>query len=202
MNFFSKLIVIILAILSVMYVKEKIFTDGFDFNFFNKNKITEEEIWEPETPQKQEDPQTQKAETKEKETVSVYFTTTTNASLKKVTREVPANKTKLETAIKELLKGPNAKEKKQNYSSEIPKGVKLLSIKDQGSLIIIDLSDDFQYGGGTESLYTRLNQLIKTVVEAKPEKPVFLYINGQKAEVIGGEGLMITQPLSETSLNG
>ena len=29
--------------------------------------------------------------------------------------------------------------------------------------IIIDLSSDFQYGGGTESQYVRLNQLIKTV---------------------------------------
>ena len=53
----------------------------------------------------------------------------------------------------------------------------------------------------TESLYKRLYQLIKTA-RRNTTKPVYLHINGNKVEYIGGEGIMITQPLSENSLDG
>ena len=66
---------------------------------------------------------------------------------------------------------------------------------------VIDLSNEFQYGGGTESQYSRLHQLIQTVINLNLQKPVYLYLNGEKAEVIGGEGILITQPLSKDSLN-
>ena len=160
MNFFSKLIIVIIVVLSLMYIKDTFFADGMDgFNFLNKGKTTEEEVWQPSTPQ--EEPVTEEPN-EEKVKISLYFTTTTSSSLKKVTREMPQGSSKLNFAVKQLLKGPTAEEKKAGFSSEIPKSVKLLGIKDQGSLIIIDLSDEFQYGGGTESQYTRLNQLIKT----------------------------------------
>ena len=66
---------------------------------------------------------------------------------------------------------------------------------------MIDLSSAFEGGGGTESLYTRLNQLIKTAT-ANTNLPVYLYINGHQADVVGGEGIMIKQPLNERSLDG
>ena len=66
---------------------------------------------------------------------------------------------------------------------------------------MIDLSSAFEGGGGTESLYIRLSQLIKTA-KANTNLPVYLYINGRQADVIGGEGIMIKQPLSERSLDG
>ena len=33
-------------------------------------------------------------------------------------------------------------------------------------------------------------------------EPVYLYINGKQANVVGGEGIMIKQPLDEGSING
>ena len=65
---------------------------------------------------------------------------------------------------------------------------------------MIDLSSAFEGGGGTESTYTRVRQLIKTA-KANTNLPVYLYINGKQADVIGGEGIMIKQPLSERSLD-
>ena len=59
----------------------------------------------------------------------------------------------------------------------------------------------FENGGGTDSIYKRLYQLIKTA-KRNTDKPVYLYIEGNKAEVIGGEGIMINQPLNEKSLEG
>ena len=48
--------------------------------------------------------------------------------------------------------------------------------------------------------FKRVYQLIKTS-QANTNLPVFLYINGKQAEVIGGEGVMIKQPLTERSLD-
>ena len=59
---------------------------------------------------------------------------------------------------------------------------------------------DGKAGGGTESTYTRIKQLIKTA-KANTNLPVYLYINGRQADVIGGEGIMLKQPLSERSLD-
>ena len=67
--------------------------------------------------------------------------------------------------------------------------------------VIVDLSSDFQYGGGADSLYSRVKQLIKTSLANSKNKPVYLYIDGKQANVIGGEGIMINQPLNEKSLD-
>lgn len=201
MNFFSKLVVIAIIIFAIIYIKDN-FASGENENIFNFGKENAETQSSVTTNTKSIEPLPQKDNKQAVQLVSIYFTDVDNGSIKKITKELPQGQEKLQFAIKELLKGPDFKEKSQGYSSEIPKGTRLLSIKDEGSLIIIDVSDEFQYGGGTESQYTRLTQLIKTVVAQKAEKPVYLYINGQKAEAIGGEGIIINQPLGENSLNG
>lgn len=120
---------------------------------------------------------------------------------KVVKREYNAQRdgTKLNFAIKNLLKGPSAKEESDGIYSEIPKGTKLLSLEEKPDKIIIDLSSDFEQGGGTDGLYKRLYQLIKTA-NKNTALDVYLYINGKQAEVIGGEGIMINQPLNSKSL--
>ena len=46
----------------------------------------------------------------------------------------------------------------------------------------------------------RVKQVIKTV-NANTETPAYLYINGHQANVIGGEGIMVRQPLNERALD-
>lgn len=106
---------------------------------------------------------------------------------------------KLKLAIETLLKGPTSAEKAKGVYSEIPVDTKLLSIEETPEKISINISGDFEYGGGTDSLYKRLYQLIKTS-NKNANASVYLYINGKQAEVIGGEGIMINQPLNERSL--
>lgn len=200
MNFFSKLVVALLIVLALFYVKDNFFNSENDVTISGEKNNLSQNLPDIKgtTPQEPEIEEPKAA----KPTVAIYFTSETNSGLKQVSRELPENKNKMEFAVEELLKGPDFKEKTQGYSSEIPKGTKLLSIKEDKNQIIINLSDEFQYGGGTESQYSRLNQLIKTVLAQKTSKPVYLYLNGEKAEAIGGEGIIITQPLSGNSLNG
>ena len=103
-------------------------------------------------------------------------------------------------AIKELILGPTKWEKNKGLSSEIPSSTKILSIREGSNNILIDLSSNFEGGGGAESLYIRIHQLIKTA-QSNTKLPVYLYLNGKQADVIGGEGIMIKQPLTEKSLD-
>ncbi|MBO6273336.1 GerMN domain-containing protein [bacterium] len=105
----------------------------------------------------------------------------------------------VEFAVKSLLKGTTKYEKEKGVYSEIPSSTRLVWYKESPSKIIINLSDDFEFGGGGDSLYKRMYQLIKTV-NHNTRKPVYLYINGKQADIIGGEGLMLKQPLRSNSL--
>lgn len=108
---------------------------------------------------------------------------------------------RIKYAISSLILGPKQGEKAKGVYSEIPNGTEILSVQERPDKVIINLSPQFEYGGGTDSVYKRLYQLIKTA-KKNTDKPVYLYINGKQADVIGGDGIMITQPLNDNSLGG
>ena len=138
---------------------------------------------------------------KEVKTVKIYITDS-KGNLRPVNRtcDTSVEKSCFAFAIKELIKAPSQWEKDKGLSSEIPSNTKVLSVREGSDNILIDLSGAFESGGGAESIYIRVHQLIKTS-QANTKRPVFLYINGKQADVIGGEGIMIKQPLSERSFN-
>jgi spore germination protein GerM len=105
----------------------------------------------------------------------------------------------LSFAITQLIKGPTDYEKSKNVYSEIPKNTKFLGISENSDKAIINLSTEFAMGGGTDSIYKRLYQLIKTA-NKNSKTDVYLNINGKQAETIGGEGIMINQPLNERTV--
>ena len=108
---------------------------------------------------------------------------------------------KIKFAIDSLVMGPKPEEKVRGVYSEIPSGTRVISITERPEGIIVNLSSEFEAGGGTDSIYKRIYQLIKTA-KRNTDKPVYLYIEGRKADVIGGEGIMLNQPLNENSLDG
>lgn len=108
--------------------------------------------------------------------------------------------TKIKYAIQNLLKGPTKKEQAKGIYSEIPQGTKLLSLEEKPDKVIVNLSGNFEQGGGTDGLYKRLYQLIKTS-NKNTTLDVYLYIDGKQVEIIGGEGIMINQPLNDKSLD-
>lgn len=196
MNFSQKLGIFCLIIITVAYVY---------FSFFNKEgfhnieppavNINDVPVEENE---QQNPEETQKQEIK---TVKIYVTDS-KGNLRSVNRkcDTAIEKSCFGFAIKELISAPTKWEKNKGLSSEIPSNTKILSVREGSNNILIDLSSAFESGGGAESTYIRVHQLIKTS-QANTKLPVFLYINGKQADVIGGEGIMIKQPLSEKSLD-
>lgn len=133
--------------------------------------------------------------------VKVYFIEHKNGKdiYRPVYRDNKSGRSNIEYAVTTLLSGPTKYEKEKGVYSEVPKAL-LLSINETDKEVTINLSDTFANGGGADSLYKRMYQLIKTV-NYNTSKPVYLLINGKKAETLGGEGLMISQPLNGSSLD-
>jgi len=204
MSRFSKIVILIILVLSFFFIKEK---TGFNFE---KLKNPFKGFSGIETLTKKAEEEIVKApseiiKTGEEKAIdaSVYFLaldSNGNSIYKKVKREAPYGTDKLNFAVQELLKGPDLIEKTAGAYSEIPKNTKLLGIRTSNNKVIIDLSSDFQNGGGTDSIYSRMMQLIKTSIENADNKKVYLYLDGKQIKFIGGEGIMVTQPLNEKSL--
>ena len=80
--------------------------------------------------------------------------------------------------------------------SEIPTDTELLnlSIKDDG--VHVNLSGDFQFGGGSASMTGRLAQVIYTASTFEPTAPVWISLDGEPLDLLGGEGLIVDQPMT------
>jgi spore germination protein GerM len=88
-------------------------------------------------------------------------------------------------------------------SSTIPVETKLLSLRVKSTGIYIDLSREFQRGGGSESMIYRVAQVLYTATSLDPDAKVYLSIEGQQIDdnhPLGGEGLMLTEPLTRQQL--
>ncbi len=199
MNFSQKLGIFCLIVITCVYVYFSFFAkNGFNFERQTVKENTETTVDSPidtETDQKED--------IKKHEIKNVkIFITDSNGKLRSVNRkcDTAIEKSCFAFAIKELIQAPTKWEKSKGLSSEIPAGTKVLSIREGANNILIDLSPAFESGGGAESTYIRVNQIIKTSL-ANTKQPVFLYINGKQANVIGGEGIMVKQPLNERSLD-
>ena len=106
---------------------------------------------------------------------------------------------KIKFAVSSLIRGPKPEERQRGVYTEIPSGAEIINITERSDRVIVNLNSAFVNGGGTESLDKRLYQLIKTA-RLNSSIPVYLYIDGQQADVVGGEGIMLSQPLSNSSL--
>ncbi len=132
------------------------------------------------------------------EEAEVYFLTLQNdESTKKATpkKVVGTDSERFRATMEALFSGPSGLEKISGVYSEIPPETKLLGIKEDKYSYTINISDDFEYGGGADSMKIRVKQLVTTATQAANGKDVYLEINGKRAEYIGGEGIMILQPL-------
>lgn len=198
MNNLLKIGVIIVLILAAIYVKMAFFgSPDIPEKISQENEeITQEQQQEEETPQKEKEIQYQ--------TVNVFFIAH-NDNGEEVYRAVkrdyiPEYGSQLKFAIKSLINGPSEKERKVGVYTEIPAGTRLISLTESPSRVVINLTSEFENGGGTDSIYKRLFQLIKTV-KINSNLPLYLQLNGKQVDVIGGEGIMINQPLSEDFAN-
>ena len=198
MNFSQRFGLFILILISLVYVYTSFFGKNISLPNFDKKQEHKYNPTETTIPDKE----TTEQQDNTPKTVKIFVIDKT-ANIRPVTRTCDPNieKSCFEYAIKELVSAPTRWERSKGFSSEIPQGTKVLSVRESEKSILIDLSSNFETGGGTESTVYRIKQVIKTA-NANTSLPVYLYINGRQANVIGGEGIMLKQPLSEGSIDG
>ena len=169
-------------------------------NIQDEQKENEQNI-ENEPKQEEAKTQIQKEEKAPIETVqkketykSVYYFYSKNGQLVQITKEMNT-KPKLEGVISMHLKGPTIQDSKKGIYSEIPTGVDLISIKKQNNKITLNLTQNFANDSSFQSVENRLKQLTKTIRYYEPKVQIYLLIDGNMVEYLGGDGVYIKQPL-------
>jgi len=173
--------------------------------FMPKPEIKPDDIQVSQRTTKEQELPTDKPVIKTKEYVNIYFIGKNEHNeevYKAVKRQYSedVDGSKIKFAVYALINGPKPEEKQRGVYTEIPNSAQVINISEMGDRVIVNLNSSFVNGGGADSLYKRLYQLIKTA-KLNSNLPVYLYIDGQKADVVGGEGIMISQPLSNSSLD-
>jgi len=131
--------------------------------------------------------------------VSLYWLNTQSNDLDlipvPVTIDVQDNQTPQETltaTLQLLLQGPQNSE----YTTTIPKQTELLNLVIKEDGIHINLSEAFAVGGGSADMTARLGQIIYTSTSLDPNVKVWIDVEGKPLEFLGGEGLIIDQPMT------
>ena len=103
----------------------------------------------------------------------------------------------LKAAVEKVLQRPTD----PTLASAIPPETRLNSLEIKSDGIHIDLSKDFTTGGGSTGMTGRLGQVIYTTTTLDPTAPVWIAIDGKPLQTLGGEGLVIDQPMTRTSFD-
>lgn len=103
----------------------------------------------------------------------------------------------LKTVFDQLLQGPEA----TDVASTIPPETALLDLTVEADGVHVDLSKEFTSGGGSASMTGRLGQVIYTATALDPTAKVWLSVEGEPLDVLGGEGLLIPQPITRAEFN-
>ncbi len=132
--------------------------------------------------------------------VTIYFTRGQDgeATLAPVTRLVLARsvETRLRGAYAALLAGPSEGERALGLSTEIPAGTTLRGLAVAGGVAVVDLSADLERGGGSSSMQGRVWQVVFTGTQFSGVFRVRILIAGQARKALGGEGLIIEDPIA------
>jgi hypothetical protein len=127
--------------------------------------------------------------------VSLWFVR--GEKLDRVTRNVPRVARIGAEAVKALLSGPTAAESKAGLTTAVPRDTRFLDLAIDGTGIAkVDLSRDFEAGGGSLGLTLRLAQVACTVDQFPTVKGVRFALAGELVSVFSGDGIVLDKPVT------
>jgi germination protein M len=99
-------------------------------------------------------------------------------------------------ALEALLEGPDSFEEGYGLYTAIPDGTQLLGLSIEDGIARVDLTSEFETGGGTASMQNRLAQVVYTITQFPTVKGVVFSLDGDPIDILGGEGIIIDHPLT------
>lgn len=133
----------------------------------------------------------------------VYFVR--GEKLGAASRPVPADKpvqVQAEELVKQLLAGPTNIEAEYGLDTTIPEGTVVLGVSIDNEVATVDLSTEYQSGGGSLSMLLRVSQVAWTITQLDGIKRVTFSIDGTPVDAIGGEGIIVNPALSREDCEG
>ncbi|HEX6147236.1 MAG TPA: GerMN domain-containing protein [Acidimicrobiia bacterium] len=113
-----------------------------------------------------------------------------------VYRETSESGEEAELAIRLLLEGPSSDETEgtPSLSTAIPEGTSLLGITVEGGVGTVDLSGEYDDGGGSFAMFARLAQVVYTLTRLPGVERVAFTIDGEPVTVFSSEGIELEEP--------
>jgi hypothetical protein len=101
-------------------------------------------------------------------------------------------------AIRALIAGPTPAEQDTELSTSIPADTLLLGLTIEDGLATIDLSREFEVGGGSMNILSRLAQVVYTLTQFPTVDEVLFHLDGEPVEVFSGEGVVLGDPVDRS----
>ena len=98
-------------------------------------------------------------------------------------------------AMKALLAGPSPAELASGLATSVPAGTKLLGISIKKGVATVDLTSQYQSGGGSLSMKARLAQVVYTLTQFPTVRAVLFHLDGEPVNVFSGEGIVLDHPV-------
>lgn len=101
----------------------------------------------------------------------------------------------LRGALEQLLQGPTEEETGWGLTTAVPEGVSVLGASIADGTATVDLSEEFDDGGGSLGMFLRLAQVVHTATQFASVERVALRIEGEPVEVFSSEGIELPPTL-------
>ena len=105
---------------------------------------------------------------------------------------VPMTDAVARAAMEQLLAGDLA----DGVDSAVPAGTRLLGLTIRDGVAIVDLSGEFEAGGGSASSFYRLGQVVYTLTQFSTVRSVLFQVEGRTVTTFGPEGIVLDGPQS------
>lgn len=111
-----------------------------------------------------------------------------------VARQVPFSGDTPTAAVTSLLEGPSATEEGAGLGTAIPDGTTLNGIDVEDGVATVDLSTEFDDGGGSAGMFMRLAQIVHTVTQTANVTGVQFELDGEPVTTFSSEGIGLDGP--------
>jgi germination protein M len=108
-------------------------------------------------------------------------------------REVPETTAVARAAMDALLRGQVLADY-GSLSTAIPAGTRLLGLSIHDGVATVDLSREFESGGGSASAFRRLGQVVYTLTQFSTVQSVLFQVEGRTVTTFGSEGIVLEGP--------
>lgn len=104
-------------------------------------------------------------------------------------------------ALEGLLAGPTDDERALGFGSEIPEGTRLLGVRIEDGVSYVDVSSEFESGGGSSSMAMRLAQLVYTATQFESVDSMRLLLDGVAVDSFSGEAVIVDEPITRADID-